>query len=223
MAEDDLDGLMQEYLELGAIPHCYFPELCEKFLVTGVGQDAGVFYTSPVAFYLENGTEKPHVHISLAQVHHELIDSPVRFALNSGAEIVLSKEESAKLVEQAGFAASRINRVEEDIVIQEGEQLIFSTPDPALPPEFIQFLVENFKDQASAVYAFETTETGKEGNLVIALLPGENAQDLQLLSMQLAQGADMYLENRSQIDFMLLDPEEKELIEIIDSVSPEIF
>jgi len=225
LAEKDLDALMQEYLELGAIPHCFFPELCEKFLVTGANGSTGVYYTSPHAFYLGNSPEQPHSHISLAQSHAELttLNGQLKFALNSGAEIVLSREESAKLVEQAGFAASRISRGEEDIEIEEGEQLIFSTPDPGLPPEFIEFLVENFKDQARAIYAFETTETGQEGNLVIALLPREDAQDLQLLSMQLAQGADMYLDNRSQIDFMLLDPEEKELIEIIDSVSPEIF
>lgn len=228
LEENDLERHMQEYAKLGAIPHCFFPELCEKHLVAADTDDFAaeklVFYTSPAAFYHAHDQGIQHIHISLAQVHaaFALSSTRISFALNQGAQIDLTAEESAKLLEQAGYAASRLRPADEVIEIEAGEQLIFSTPDPMLSPEFIQFLGENFKGLAHAVYAFETTAPGQAGNLVIAAIPMPESTDLNLMSLQLAQGADLYLEDRSQIDFMILDPEETELIEIIASVSPEI-
>lgn len=231
LKENGLEQQMQEYLQLGAIPHCFFPELCEKHLVAAENDNftAGrlCFYLSPAAFYQHHSQDSGHIHISLAQLHAAF--SPrtgkVVFALDDGGRLELSSEESEKLFAQAEFAAKRLRPAEVDIEIEEGEQLIFSTPDPMLPPEFMKFLIEQFRGLASAVYAFETTEPGQSGNLVIAVLPengGESIPDLNLISMQLAQGADLYLEDRSQIDLMLLDANEKEMIEIIASVSPEI-
>ncbi len=228
LIESGLDGQMQEYAGLGAIPHCFFPELCEKHLVAADIDDFNsgslTFYTSPAAFYQEHESGCRHVHISLAQVHAAFSpnSASISFVLDQGNRIELAAEESGKLLQQAEFACKRLFPAEENIEIAAGEQLIFSTPDPEVPQGFLQFLAENFRSQVEAVYVFETTVPGQPGNLVIAVVPVDSGADASVFSLQLAQGADMFLEDRSQIDFMLLDPKEKELIEVIASVSPEI-
>lgn len=228
LAEPDLEKQMQEYASLGSIPHCFFPELCEKHLFLAAdadlsGADLRFFCTSE-AFYRHNQAARGHVHISLAMVSATNPDckAKIGFQTANGLVLDLGEAESKKLLEQARFAIKRLECDEEDIEIAAGEQLIFSTPDPMLPQAFLDFLGESFKGLARSVYVFETTSQGCASNLVIAVRPAENKEQASQMSMIIAQGADEFLADRDQIDFMIVDENERELIELLESVSPQI-
>ena len=226
LSETNLDEQMSEYAKFGAIPHCFFPELSCRYLVAGENHDfnevSQVFYTSPSAFYRQNSNDSQHLHISLAQISAAF--SPcfdkISFVCDNGARLELEDSEAFKLLEQSRLASRRFLENEEEIEIGAGEQVIFSTPDPALPKEFVDFLGLSFNGLASEVYAFETTVPGQESSLVIGVVP--ETEEIQPMAMILAQGADQFLEDRCQIDFMVLDKSEKELFDIIVSVSPQI-
>ncbi len=228
LAEPDLEKQMQEYANLGSIPHCFFPELCEKRLFLAADADLSGshlrFFCTSEAFYRHNQAEQGHVHISLAMVLAANPDCRARilFQTLNGLVLDLGEAESKKLLEQARFAIKRLESNEEEIEIAAGEQLIFSTPDPMLPRAFLDFLGESFKGLARSVYAFETTSQGCASNLVIAVRPVENNDRADQMSMIIAQGADEFLDGRDQIDFMVVDENERELIELLESVSPQI-
>lgn len=232
VAEKDLEKIMLDYAKLGAIPHCFFPELCEKQMILASDCDfnaaAITFFTSPEAFYQNNPAEATHMHISLAQIKASCPDVKAQLKISSGSDAVieLSSQDSVKLFEQAEYALKRVYEQLEEIEIEEGQQLIFSTPDPELPQAFIDYLAAVFSELAevAAVYAFETTVPGEDSNLVIAIEPskGVAACGLERLSMLIVEGADQFLEERNQIDFMVIQPEDSELLEVIASVSPEI-
>lgn len=230
LAEIDLDKVLAEHAELGAIPHCFFPELCEKNLVVALNSDFSSqqisFYSSPQAFYGINPVQEEHIHISLAQMMAGYPEIKARFSfiVSDGQRIELTGDESQKLVEQALEIGKHLFSQVEEIEVEEGQQMIFSTPDPDLPQEFLNYLGKVFSgiDGIAAVYAFETTVPGQTSNLVIALQPinKEEHSGLEKLSMLVAEGANDFLPDRNQIDFMVL--EDPELIELIASVSPEI-
>lgn len=229
IVEVDLDKIFAEYAELGAVPHCCFSKLCEKKLVTSLDVDFSAkeiaFYSSPQAFYHEKDSHgQEHIHISLAQMMAGYPDTNAQISFHSfsGSRVQLTKEESVKLLEQA--AAKRMVSGEEEIEVEEGQQLIFSSPDPDLPQGFLEYLSRVFSglDGIAAVYAFETTAQGEKSNLVIALQPEDSSDNsgLEKLSMLVAEGANEFLPDQDQIDFMVID--DKELIDVIASISPEI-
>ncbi|GAB4271174.1 MAG: hypothetical protein Kow0029_08580 [Candidatus Rifleibacteriota bacterium] len=231
LSESGLDNVLSEYIELGAIPHCFFPELAEKKLVVALNGDLHRetlrLYSSPKAFYENNPDAHGHVHVSLVQLVKAYQLRNVRqlyFVCENAKELALMPEETGKLLENALALSQRADKIEENLEIEEGKQIIFSTPDPELPDDFLHFLGSAFlvHDEVAAVYAFETTESGKAGNLVIAVEPSLNADhsEIEKLSILLIDGADRFLHDRDQIDFLVIDDEE--LLDIVKSVSPEI-
>lgn len=112
-----------------------------------------------------------------------------------------------------------------DIEIEEGEQIIFSSPDPEVPAGFIEFLGTVFSplEEVAAVYLFDTTKAGdKDPTLVIGIDPARPLASLEVdrLSFLVVEGVETYIHDRDVLDFMVIDNDE--LRQIVVSVSPKI-
>jgi len=112
-----------------------------------------------------------------------------------------------------------------EIEIDEGEPMIFSTPDPEIPAGFIEFLSAVFSpiDEVAAVYLFDASKAdGKDGTLVIGIDPARTLAALEVdrLSFLVLEGVEEYIHDREVLDFMVIDNDE--LRQIVVSVSPKI-
>ncbi|EKD81865.1 MAG: Dephospho-CoA kinase [uncultured bacterium] len=112
-----------------------------------------------------------------------------------------------------------------EIEIAEGEQMIFSSPDPEIPQGFIEFLGAIFSplDEVAAVYLFDTARPGdKDATLVIGIEPARKLAGLEVdrLSFLVLEGVEAHIHDREVLDFMVIDNDE--LRQIVASVSPRI-
>lgn len=112
-----------------------------------------------------------------------------------------------------------------EIEIAEGEQMIFSSPDPEVPPGFIEFLSSVFSplEEVAAVYLFDTTKAGEnDATLVIGIEPARALASLEVdrLSFLVLEGVEAHIHDREVLDFMVIDNDE--LRRIVTSVSPKI-
>ena len=112
-----------------------------------------------------------------------------------------------------------------DIEIAEGEQVIFSSPDPEIPAAFIEFLSTVFSplDEVAAVYLFDTSRAaGQESTLVIGIEPSRALAGLEVdrLSFLVLDGVEAHIHDREVLDFMVIDNEE--LRQIVVGVSPKV-
>lgn len=113
----------------------------------------------------------------------------------------------------------------EEIEIPAGQEFIFATPDPEIPQEFVDYLAGVFAPLAevAAVYVFSMTRPEQSGeNLVVGVLPARavSREEGDRLSFLILEGVEKYLEDREQLDFLVID--DMELAEIASSVSPQI-
>lgn len=225
-----LDRKICEYSMLGAIPHCCFAELLDELVIAPMQPDAdGVinFFATVNAFHAANPDAVGHCHGKLAWLAEMFIkDNAVRFNAESGVSVMLSAPEAAKMLIQArNFLAEKSLCHSEEIEIDAGEQMLFSTPDPELPAAFIEYLETVFSPLAevAAVYVFmAATGVSDSGTLTIGIEPAGKISptEADLLSLQIVEGVERFLEEHEQLDFILLD--DPELVEIARSVSPPV-
>ena len=225
-----LDRKICEYARLGAIPHCCFAELLDEAVIAPMQpDDDGLidFFATMTAFHAVKPEAVGHCHGKLAWLAELFIkDNAVRFNAEGGLSVMLSAPEAAKLLIQArNFLAEKSLCHSEEIEINAGEQMIFSTPDPELPAAFIEYLETVFSPLAevAAVYVFmASTAVSNSGTLTIGIEPAGKISptEADLLSLQIVEGVERFLEEHEQLDFILLD--DPELVEIARSVSPPV-
>lgn len=112
-----------------------------------------------------------------------------------------------------------------DVEIKEGEQVIFSSPDPEVPASFIEFLGTVFSplEEVAAVYLFNTAKAGdKDATLVIGIEPARPLASLEVdrLSFLVIEGVEEHIHDREVLDFTVIDNDE--LRQIVASVSPKV-
>lgn len=226
-----LDRKICEYARLGAVPHCCFAELLDEMVIAAMQSDEeGVtnFFATMNAFHAANPEATGHCHGKLAWLAELFVkDNAVRFIAEGGVSVVLSAPEAAKLLIQArNFLAEKSLCHSEEIEIEAGEQVLFSTPDPELPAAFIEYLETVFSPLAevAAVYVFmaAAAASGNKGTLTVGIEPAGKISptEADLLSLQIVEGVERFLEEHEQLDFILLD--DPELVEIARSVSPPV-
>ncbi len=225
-----LDRKICEYARLGAIPHCCFAEMLDELVIAPMQPaDDGVidFFATMTAFHAVNPEAVGHCHGKLAWLAELFIkDNAVRFNAEGGLTVMLSAPEAAKLLIQArNFLAEKSLCHSEEIEIDAGEQMLFSTPDPELPAAFIEYLETVFSPlpEVAAVYVFmAATAASESGTLTVGIEPAGKISptEADLLSLQIVEGVERFLEEHEQLDFILLD--DPELVEIARSVSPPV-
>jgi hypothetical protein len=225
-----LDRKICEYARLGAVPHCCFAELLEEPVIAPMqpGDDGVIdFFATMAAFHAVNPEAAGHCHGKLAWLAELFIkDNAIRLNAEGGLSVMISAPEAAKLLIQArNFLAEKSLCHSEEIEIDAGEQMLFSTPDPELPPAFIEYLAAVFSPLAevAAVYVFmAATAASENGTLTIGIEPAGKISptEADLLSLQIVEGVERFLEEHEQLDFILLD--DPELVEIARSVSPPV-
>lgn len=229
----DMEKKINEFSKFNAIPHCFFPELAKATYITPVAvntPNSVYLFSSHLTFNESNITDKSHIVLSfmlLAEKLKELNILTVNFCGKNNATIELKGSELDKLVSVAREVKKSVDEDDtmENIELEEGNEIVFSTPDPEIPEDFIKYLSETISPmhEIEEVYVFETMLEGDtESGLVIGVVPKEDAdiEKIDNLAFVLINGIEKYMEDRDQIDFMILDDDE--LIDIAESVSPEI-
>jgi hypothetical protein len=185
------------------------------------------FYASSGAFKELNPAAVGHCHGSIAWLSELFVKgSSIVLHATGGLLIEISAPEAAKLLTQArNYLADGANSHLEEIEIADGEQMVFSTPEPELPLEFIEYLAAVFSPlhEVAAVYVFSTSRADeKDAFLTIGIAPAAKIgrSEVDRLSMLIVDGVERFLHDHDQLDFILL--EDEELIEIARSVSPQI-
>ncbi len=224
-----LASRIREYAELGAIPHCCFSDLLREQVIAGLQPEAdgaAGFYATIEAFNEMNPDAKGHCHGSIAWLCEMYVsNNALRLHAPGGISVVLSAPEAAKLQIQARkFLAEDDYRVE-SLDIAEGEQMVFSTPDPELPAGFIEYLEAVFQplEEVAAVYVFTACQADQRaGTLTVGILPASriSSHEASRLSCLIVEGVERFLDSHDQLDFLLI--EDTELAEIARSVSPVI-
>lgn len=223
-----LERHIASFTSLGAVPHCFFAELARHtILFADKNNEEMSLYASAAAFYENHDRETMHAHSSLEHLfRHEPNTRVLTLYAAGGFKVALSMEETRKLMEQIHNQTSRDDALcSEDMELDGGQAMIFSTPDPELSDDFINYLSAVFTpvNQVESVYAFETSnEQGTEATLVIGIVPTVklSRNEADRLSLFIIGGVEQYLGDREIVDFMILD--EPELVKIAASVSPEI-
>lgn len=231
-ADEQAEILINKFVKLGAIPHCYFPELAKSTFIFCAsskslnGQlDA---FTSFEAFNAKSETDGPPTRIPLKRISPffgELNISNLVFHSNSGSTLKISNSELLKLIMVSNNIGEKEMYDFEEIELNEGEEVIFSTPEPELPPDFINYLSETLSRiiEIEEAFVFDTTLPDENvSSLVIGVVfkEGADAEKYDNLAYTLIEGIQQFIEDREVIDFMVLDDEE--LIKIARSVSPKI-
>lgn len=148
---------------------------------------------------------------------------------NDGSEVALGEKANnlaAMLLANIGGESKLAARYPyTNVEIEEGEQIIFSSPDPEVPAGFIEFLGTVFSplEEVAAVYLFDTTKAGdKEPTLVIGVEPARPLAGLEVdrLSFLVLDGVEAHIHDREVLDFMVIDNDE--LRQIVASVSPKV-
>lgn len=225
-----LEKRIAEFFKLGAVPHCFFMELIKQPVLVAMHNQSGAnaeIFASSTAFYENCSHAQEHIHSSFARLAMWLTERPdIRLHAAGGISVLIPGQEAAKLVVQAkNYLQTQKDGGVEDLEIADGQQMIFSTPDPELPAGFIEFLAGVFTplDEVAAVYAFVMSKPGQVGdNLVVGVMPAKkiSREEADRLSFLIIEGVDKYLEDRDQLDFMVI--EDEELAKIASSVSPVI-
>ncbi len=147
---------------------------------------------------------------------------------NDGTEQALAETASnlaAMLLANVGESKLAARYPYTDVEIEEGEQMIFSSPDPEVPAAFLEFLGTVFSplEEIAAVYLFDSCKAGEqESTLVIGLEPARPLAGLEVdrLSFLVLEGVEAHIHDREVLDFMVIENEE--LRQIVASVSPKI-
>ncbi len=159
----------------------------------------------------------------------ELPENPnVIIVDNDGPESALAEAAGnlvAMLLAHVGDSRLSARYPYTEIEIDEGEQVIFSSPEPEVPVGFLEFLGTVFGplDEIAAVYLFDTCKAGdREATLVIGLEPSRPLAGLEVdrLSFLVLDGVEAHIHDREVLDFMVIDNEE--LRQIVASVSPKV-
>ncbi|HAE38680.1 MAG TPA: dephospho-CoA kinase [Candidatus Riflebacteria bacterium] len=160
----------------------------------------------------------------------EMPDNPKIIVIdNDGSEADLANAANnlaAMLLARIGENSQLAGRYPySEIEISEGEQIIFSSPDPEVPAGFLDFLSSVFSplDEVAAVYLFDTTRTGNnDATLVIGIEPARALASLEVdrLSFLVLEGVEAHIHDREVLDFMVIDNDD--LRQIVVSVSPRI-
>lgn len=225
-----LENRIGEYVGFGAVPHCCFAELIRETAITGLceGRDGKVnFFASFEAFNEMNPSQTGHCHGSIAWLSEMFARSgSIVLHAKGGLSVEISAPETAKLLTQVrNYLEAGVSSHFEEIEIADGEQMVFSTPEPELPAEFIEYLSAVFSrlHEVSAVYVFDTSRADDNAAcLTIGVVPADKIgrSEVDRLSMLIVEGVERFLEEHDQLDFILL--EDEELVEIARSVSPPI-
>jgi dephospho-CoA kinase len=155
-------------------------------------------------------------------------DAQVIVVDNDGPESALAEVAgnlAAMLLANVGGSELSARCPYTDIEIEEGEQMIFSSPDPEIPAAFIEFLATVFAplEEIAAVYLFDTRRAvDQEPTLVIGLDPSRPLAGLEVdrLSFLILDGVEAHLHDREVLDFIVIDNDE--LRRIVASVSPQV-
>jgi hypothetical protein len=219
-----------EYASLGAVPHCCFAELLAEQVVAGLAPEAdgaAGFYASIEVFNQLNPDAEGHCHGSFAWLAELFArDRVLRLHGPCGLSVDISAPETAKMLIQAEKFLEHENQCHsEEINIADGEQMLFSTPEPELPAGFIEYLETVFAPltEVAAVYVFSASRTGDSHEmLTIGIEPAGviSREEADRLSFLIVEGVERFLEEHDQLDFLLI--EDEELAEIARSVSPVI-
>lgn len=225
-----LELRLEEYSRLGAVPHCCFSELShQQVIVAGAPQtDEGlILYASACAFFEDSAGSTSHSHVCLTHFFAHLTDRPaIILRGRGGLSVRISPLEAAKLIDQTLNSAMAIDQSRsENIEVEDGQPMIFSTPDPELPGEFINYLQAVFNPitDVAEVFVFEASREGDiDANLVVGVVLARalSRHESDRLSFLLLEGVEQHLAEREVIDFMVI--EDDQLREIVASVSPEI-
>lgn len=147
---------------------------------------------------------------------------------NDGSEEALAeKAGNLAAVLLADVGGSKLSRQYpcSDVEIAAGEQVIFSSPDPEIPVDFLEFLTSIFSplDEVAAVYLFDTSRSeDSESTLVIGIDPARPLAGLEVdrLSFLVLAGVEAHIHDREVLDFMVIDNDE--LRDIVVSLSPKV-
>ncbi len=225
-----LEKRIMEFASLGAVPHCCFAELLGEQVVAGLTPEADGavgFYATMTAFYEKNPDASGHCHGTFAWLVELFVrENALRLHGSGGIAVDISAPEAAKLLVQVEkyFENEKLCHCEE-IDIADGEQMVFSTPDPELPAGFIEYLETVFSplSEVAAVHVFSACKAGDEhATLTIGIEPAAfiSREEADRLSFLIVEGVERFLEDHDQLDFLLI--EDEELAEIARSVSPAI-
>ncbi len=225
-----LEIRIEEYSRLGAVPHCCFSELSHQHVIVAAApqeNDELILYASALAFFEDFASSTSHSHVCLTHFFASLSDRPAIILRGRGnLSVRISTFEAAKLIEQTISSTKAIDQERsEDLEVEDGQSMIFSTPDPELPGEFINYLQTVFNPitDVAEVFVFETSREGDSNtNLVVGVVLARSLSrhESDQFSFLLLEGVEQYLAEREVIDFMVI--EDSQLREIVASVSPEI-
>jgi len=223
--------LINNFINLGGIPHCQFPELSASTFIFSCSHDTSInqleLFTTCSAF--KNKNNETHVKVALSKllsIFNKLNVSSIIFYNLNGSSLSLSNQELSKLIQVSKKIGETTMNDFEEIELNEGEEIVFSTPEPELPEDFIDYLSKTLSGipEIEEAFVFDTKIPGEQqSSLVIGVVfkEGVDAERFDNLAYVLIEGIQQFVEDRELIDFMVLDDDE--LIEIARSVSPEIF
>ncbi len=225
-----LEIRLEEYRRLGAVPHCCFSELSHQHVIVAVAPQANeelTLYASACAFFEDFVSSTSHSHVCLTHFFASLTDRPALVLRGRGdLSVRIPPLESAKLIEQTLNSTKAMDEDRsEDLEVEDGQSMIFSTPDPELPGGFIDYLQAVFNPitDVAEVFVFESSREGDANtNLVVGVVLARSLSrhESDKFSFLLLEGVEQYLAEREVIDFMVI--EDSQLREIVASVSPEI-
>lgn len=230
-SNQSLESMLEEYQRLGAIPHCCFSEISKQQVIAVIDSAAEklqLFASATALFEIFPDCEK-HAHVNMSHLFTQLGNRRPEIHLYGRAGVVLaiSRAESGKLIEQALSAVAQNDKTHsEDFQVEDGQAMIFSTPDPEIPGDFVDYLSAVFAPihDVSEVYVFETSRDGDSSpaNLVIGVVLARkmSRHESDRFSFLLLEGVEKHLEDREALDFMVI--EDAELKAIVASVSPVI-
>jgi hypothetical protein len=230
-SNEGLVSKIEEIASYKSVPHCCFPEIVKHKYIFSASYSEDMeynFYSSEEVF---KKSSSGHTHHDV--YFYDLCDFFERNSLkvakfsNGKSTFVIEGQEFDKLVEIARKVKEsvKISNEFEEVELTEGQEIIFSTPNPDLPEEFLSYMGDTLAplEGIKEVYVFETTMPNDHiSSLVIGIVPENTAKEDEVdkIVFLLMEGIEKHIEDREQVDFMTLtDPE---LIDIAKSVSPII-
>ncbi len=229
---ESVDKLVTTYNGDGSIPHCIFKDLAEiELLVSHKSsfENEIELFCCIEGFTNSNGKVKGVYCTRLSKVARAMLANKTRSLIlrNKYSSLKIEGNELIKLLETILTNKNMQDEVAEfdEIEFEEGSEIIFSTPDPDLPQEFIDYLksVLNPLKDVEAIYIFETQLEGEDqSSLVLGIKPasGKDDDDFDKIIMLLSDGVDRYISEWDQVDFMIITDEE--ILELAESVSPVV-
>ena len=227
----ELVARIEEIASYKSVPHCCFPEIAKQKYVLAANYDKAMeyhFYSSEAALKKSSADHTHHgvYFYNLCDLFEKNSFKVAKFS-NGDSTFIIEGKEFDKLVEVAKKVKEsvKISNEFEEVELNEGQEIIFSTPNPDLPEEFLIYMGETLAPLKGIkeVYIFETTMPNDHiSSLVIGVVPEDTSKEDEVdkIVFLLMEGIEKHIEDREQVDFMTLtDPE---LIDIAKSVSPVI-